>query len=178
MPQNLKTNSPPKKVIVAAFGTNRVLGKDNRLLWHLKKDLQRFKAATLGKPMIMGRKTYESIGFPLPGRTTIVVTRDPGFQVDSVLVAHTLDEAFLLAEKQAELMKTDEIIISGGMTIYNETIHKADILKLTLIDVAIEGDAYFPEFNWNDYHELERESYLKNTENEYSFSFISLEKKK
>lgn len=132
--------------IIAALGRNRVLGKDNRLLWHISEDLKRFKTLTLGHPCIMGRKTFESIfailGKPLPDRTNIVVTRDPQWKSDGVVVAHSVEDALAKAE---ELDKKEAFVI-GGAQIYEQALLSADRLYLTLIEDEKDGDAFFPEY--------------------------------
>ena len=140
-----------KKPIIAcvvAIGKNRELGKNGKLLWHIPDDLKRFKTLTLGHPIIMGRKTFESIvgylGTPLSDRTNIVVTRDKNWRYESVVVAHSLDEAF---ERAKEAPGSEEIHIGGGAEIYKEALPKIDKLYLTLIDAeAPDADTYFPEY--------------------------------
>ena len=143
----------PKIVIVVALGKNRELGRDEKLLWHIPDDLKRFKALTLGHPVIMGRKTFESIvtqlGKPLPGRTNIVVTRDPGYTrgleergYTDVKVAHSLDEAVAIAKAQ----NPKEIHIGGGAQLYTQALPLVNQLRLTLIDDSAEADTFFPEY--------------------------------
>ena len=134
-------------VIVAAMGQNtRVIGNNNQLLWHVPEDLKRFKTLTLGHPIIMGRKTFESIikilGKPLPGRTNIVVTRDPDYKYAGVKSVTSLEEAFQVAEKE----NPAEIHIGGGEEIYRQALPYVDRLHLTFFDDDKPGDAYFPEF--------------------------------
>jgi dihydrofolate reductase len=136
----------PRIAIVAAIGRdknlNRVLGKENKLLWHIPDDLKRFKALTIGHPIIFGRKTFESIGRPLPGRTNIVVTRDQSWTHEGVTVVHSLDEAIELANT----LDQEEIHIGGGGQLYQEVLPLVDKLYLTLIDDEKEGDAFFPPY--------------------------------
>lgn len=133
--------------IVAALGRNRVLGKDNRLLWHIPDDLKRFKQLTLAHPVIMGRKTFESIiaalGKPLPGRTNIVVTRDIAWTHDGVITAASIEDAI---EKAKAAPGADEIIIGGGGEIYRQALPLVDKLHLTLVEDDKEGDSYFAEY--------------------------------
>ncbi len=143
----------PAIVLVAALARNRVIGVDGDLPWRLPDDLKRFKAITLGKPMIMGRKTFESIGRALPGRRTIVVTRDPAWTAEGVETAGSLDEALSVAASGA----TDEIVIAGGGEIYAQALPRADRLRLTLVDLAPEGDARFPEVDPAEWREIARE---------------------
>jgi len=136
--------------LIAAMSRNRVIGKDGQLPWHLPGDLAFFKKMTRGKPIIMGRKTCESLGRPLPGRKNIVLTRDPGFVADGfVLVADP--EAALAAATPAE-----EVMICGGSSIYALFLPRADRLILTLVDAEVEGDTFFPEFDQTDWREVER----------------------
>ena len=132
--------------IVAALGRDRVLGKDNQLLWHIPHDLKRFKQLTLGHPVVMGRKTFESIvsslGKPLPGRTNIVVTRGPWVH-DGALTAASIEDAI---EKAKAAPGKEEIIIIGGGEIYRQALPFVDKLYLTIIDDAKEGDSFFPEY--------------------------------
>ncbi len=143
----------PKIVIVVALGKNRELGRDEKLLWHIPDDLKRFKALTLGHPIIMGRKTFESIvqqlGKPLPGRTNIVVTRDPGYRQGAddrgfhdIVVAHSFDEAIA----RAKTLNPKEIHIGGGSQLYKLALPYTDRLHLTLIDDSAEADTFFPEY--------------------------------
>ncbi len=143
----------PKIVIVVALGKNRELGRNEKLLWHIPDDLKRFKALTLGHPIIMGRKTFESIvqqlGKPLPGRTNIVVTRDPGYTrgcqergYTDVVVAHSLQEALSLAKN----LNPKEIHIGGGAQLYTQALPFVDRLHVTLIDDSAEADTFFPEY--------------------------------
>ncbi len=140
----------PQISIVVAIGRdkqhNHVIGTENQLLWRIKDDLKRFKELTMGHPVIMGRKTFESIvgslGKPLPGRTNIVVTRDPAYQYEGVIVAHSLEEAL----EKAKGIDETEIFIGGGTQIYQQALPYASKLYLTLIDDEKEGDAYFPPY--------------------------------
>lgn len=134
------TQHPPL-ALIAARARNGVIGLDNRMPWHLPEDLAYFKRVTLGKPVVMGRKTFESIGRPLPGRLNIVVTRNPGWQAAGVQVAHSLDAALALAAAAAP----EEIMLIGGAELYRQALPQADVLYLTEIDAEFAGDAFFPE---------------------------------
>jgi len=135
----------PRVSIIAAIGKNRVLGKGNELLWHIPEDLKRFKALTLGHPVIIGRKTFDSIvailGKPLPGRTNIVVTRDPSWRYEGAIAVGSIEEGL---EKAREIDQ-EEIFIGGGAQIYEQGLKYVDKLYLTLIEDDKEGDCYFPE---------------------------------
>jgi len=128
----------PRIAVIAAMAINRVIGIENRLPWHLPEDLKHFKALTLGHHIVMGRKTYESIGRPLPGRTTVIVTRDPGYRVEGCLTAHSIDEAIVLSAAD------DEVFFVGGAELYAQVLSRADRLYLTEIQIEVAGDAHFP----------------------------------
>jgi dihydrofolate reductase len=164
-------------VIVAAVARNGVIGGDNRLLWRLSSDLRRFKAVTLGKPMIMGRKTFQSIGKPLPGRETIVVTRDAGFSADGVHIAGSLEEGLALAEKRAQAMGAEEIIIAGGGDIYAQTMPLADKLIVTEVALAPAGDATFPPVDPAIWREKSRETPPRTERDEAPFTFLVYERR-
>lgn len=145
----------PKIVIVAAVARNHVIGSEGDLPWRLPADMKRFKAITLGKPMVMGRKTFESIGRPLPGRRTIVVTRDRSWTAEGVEVAPSLDAALALAAAG----DPEEIVVAGGGEIYAQAIGRADRMRLTWVDAAPEGDARFPDFVASEWRETSRETH-------------------
>ena len=130
--------------MIAAIGENYVIGADDQIPWRLPTDFAHFKRTTLGKPLIMGRKTFESIGKPLPGRTNIVVTRQPGYTPEGVLVCHSLTEALERAQAIAAKDGVDEVMIGGGAQIYLEAMSLADRLYVTHVATAPEGDAKFP----------------------------------
>lgn len=142
-------------VLVAAVARNRVIGSGGGMPWHLPADLRRFKAITIGKPMVMGRKTFEAIGRPLPGRRTVVVTRDPDWSADGVEVAGDLESALELAARGG----SDEIVVAGGGEIYAQAMGRADRLRLTWIEADPEGDAHFPELDPTVWREVAREAY-------------------
>lgn len=149
--------------MIAAQANNRVIGVDNTLPWHVPADFAFFKATTMGKPMVMGRKTFDSIGKALPGRTTIVVTRDVNWQAEGVLVELSLEAAVARAQAIAERDNLDEIMVVGGASLYAAMLDQADRIYLTDIHVTVDnGDAYFPELaatDWqmvhSEYHEAE-----------------------
>ncbi|PCI59695.1 MAG: type 3 dihydrofolate reductase [Kordiimonadales bacterium] len=139
--------------MIVAMTKNRVIGLDNQMPWHLPADLKYFKATTLGKPIIMGRKTFESIGRPLPGRQNIVITRNTGWAADGVDVADSIDVAIALAGD------VEEVMITGGSQIYGQAMPRANRLFITEIDLELEGDTYFPEFDVRDWEETRREPF-------------------
>ena len=165
-----------KLALIAAYAQNRVVGIDNKLPWHLPEDLKYFKRCTSGKAIIMGRKTFESIGRPLPNRTNIVISRNPEFNMDGVKVVSTLDEAIELAKAVNEINGIDEIMVIGGATIYELTLPLADRLYLTHVHANVEGDAYFPEVDFSSWHEVERADYSASETNPYDYSFVVYEK--
>ncbi len=164
-------------VLVAAVARNGVIGADNRLLWRLSSDLQRFKTLTLGKPLVMGRKTFKSIGRPLPGRETIVVTRDQNFSAKGVAVAHDLAAALSLAQSRAMAMRADAVVIAGGGELYAQTIALADRLAITEVALAPEGDAVFPRIDPTLWREVRRESGARGPKDEADFWFVEYERR-
>lgn len=142
--------------MIAALSSNRVIGVDNRLPWYLPEDLKFFKRMTQGKPLVMGRKTFQSIGKPLPGRLNIVVTRDVDFAHPGIRVCHDLASALDLAEQQARIDGAEEIMVMGGGEIYRQALPWASRLYLTEVDLSLEGDAYFPELSEADWEEAQR----------------------
>ena len=160
-------------VIVAALGSNRVIGRDNGLPWRLGSDLRHFKALTLGKPVIMGRKTFESIGKPLPGRVTIVVTRDPVFAAEGVEIAYSLSDAIARAESVAETLGADEIIVAGGAEIYAQAMPLAARLEITEVDAAPTGDAVFPPIETSAWCEICRDAHQPSDRDDHAFTFVT-----
>ncbi len=156
--------------LIAAMADNGVIGRNNRLPWRLSADLQRFKALTMGKPIVMGRKTWESIGRPLPGRTNIVVTRDVGYRAEGCVVVHSIDQALEVAAG------SDEVMVIGGANLYRQLLDRADRLYLTQVRADVEGDAWFPDFDRAQWREVERESHSRDEKNEYDYAFVTLER--
>ncbi len=156
-----------KITMIAALAKNNVVGKDNQMPWHLPADLKHFKQCTMGKPIIMGRKTYESIGKPLPGRLNIVLTRDTQFTAPGCELVHSPNDALALAAPEHE-----EIIIMGGPSIYELFMPQADRMILTFIDADCEGDAFFPTWNAAEWQEVSRESHQADEKNAYAYSFV------
>jgi len=137
--------------IIVAMAKNRTIGANNTLPWRISADLQHFKKLTMGHHMIMGRKTFDSIGKPLPGRTTVVVSRDHGLKIEGCIVAHSLHEAM------ANCAADSEIFVVGGADIYAQVLNLADVLYVTEIQQDVVGDARFPEFNKSEWVEVSRE---------------------
>lgn len=163
--------------MIWAMAENRVIGRNNKLPWHLPNDLKYFKQLTTGKPVIMGRKTYDSIGKPLPNRVNIVVTRDGNFQADGIKVVHDLPSAIELADAECLISGADEVIIMGGAEIYKLGLPYADRLYITFVHSEVEGDAYFPEFDLSAYEEMGRERFDADGPNPYDYSFCIFDKK-
>lgn len=161
-------------VILAAVARNRVIGRDNDMPWRLSSDLKRFKEVTMGKPLIVGRRNHAAIGRALPGRETIVLTRDRTFRDGGVHVAHDLKDALGLAEALAEEMGADEIISAGGGEIYALTLPLAQRMRLTEIDAEPEGDVLFPEYNPAEWRETFREAHPAGGRDDHAFVFRDL----
>lgn len=159
-----------KLSIIVAMDRNRVIGKDDTLPWHISADLQNFKKITMGKPIIMGRKTHESIGRPLPGRENIILTRDTAYQATGCTILHSLEEIF------EHCKDVDEVMITGGSEIYKHTLEQASRLYLTEVHTEVEGDTLFPEFDRNQWKEVSREEFKADEKNEFDYSFLVLER--
>ena len=155
--------------LVVAMAKNRIIGRNNALPWRLSADLKRFRRITMGHPIIMGRKTYQSIGRPLDGRKNIVISRNREFRPEGVTVAGSIDEALSSAND-------DEIMIIGGADIYAQTLERSDRIHLTLIHQDFDGDAYFPELDESAWKETAREDVDPGVDAEFGYSFITLER--
>ncbi|WP_027857461.1 type 3 dihydrofolate reductase [Marinobacterium jannaschii] len=165
-----------KLAIIVAQAENRVIGINNKLPWHLSEDLRYFKQVTMAKPIIMGRKTYESIGRPLPGRTNIVISRNPAFSAAGIKVVSGLDEAIELAEAQCVVDGAAEAMVIGGSQIYQQALARADRLYLTQVHAEVKGDAWFPEFDRQQWQEVGRQDFPAQEPNPYPYSFIVLDR--
>ena len=159
----------PKLSIIVAMSSNRVIGVNNSLPWHLSEDLKHFKTLTTGHTIIMGRKTYESIGKPLPNRRNIVISRNLNAFYGGIEVVHSLEDAFSTSSND------DEVFIIGGSNIYEQSLHLAEHLYITEIKKAFEGDAFFPEIDKSLWTESKRETHISSDGLE--FSFVRLQKK-
>jgi dihydrofolate reductase len=162
--------------LIAAVARNGAIGARAALPWRLSSDLKRFKALTMGKPVIMGRKTFQSIGRALPGRATIVVTRDERFAAEGVDVARDVEAALRLAEAKARAAGVDEIIVAGGGEIYAQTIARAGRLYVTEVALAPEGDAFFPPIDPTLWREVSREAGARGPRDEADFAFVEYER--
>ncbi|HHQ4711328.1 type 3 dihydrofolate reductase [Aeromonas veronii] len=153
--------------MIAAMAHDRVIGKDNQMPWHLPADLAHFKRVTLGKPVLMGRKTFESIGRPLPGRRNLVISRNPDYQAEGIEVVGSVEAALaLLAGSSVE-----ELMVIGGGHLYAEMLPNADCLYLTRIDLAVEGDTRFPAFDDGQWQRVDCESHPADEKNPHPYSF-------
>ena len=168
----------PKLVAVVARTRNGVIGVDNGLPWRLSSDLKRFKALTMGKPMIMGRRTWESIGVPLPGRASIVVTRNPHFAAAGVHVAHSPGEELATARRLAAEMGADEIVIAGGEDIFRVFLDETDVIELTEVALNAAGDAHFPPLDPADWRETARETPPRGPKDEADFTYVTLARRR
>ena len=137
--------------LIVAVSRNGAIGLNNQLPWYLPEDLKYFKSVTMGKPLIMGRKTFDSIGRPLPGRANIVLTRDSRWTSDGVEVVQSVEQALVAGEIACEAADVDEIMVIGGEQIYRMTIDLADRIYLTQVDTDVEGDAFFPDIDLNNW---------------------------
>jgi dihydrofolate reductase len=162
--------------LIWAMARNGVIGRDNKLPWYLPEDLKYFKRVTTGKPVIMGRKTYDSIGRPLPNRTNIVITRDPGLTLPGVKVVTSLEDALELARAESVISDVDEVIVMGGAEIYAQALPHADRLYVTLVHAKVDGDAVFPPIDLGNYQELAREDFSAEGPNPYDYSFVVYER--
>ena len=159
--------------ILVAFDENRVIGKNNTLIWHLPADLKRFKALTTGHVIIMGRKTFESIGKPLPNRTTIVISRQADLQLEGAIITHSVEEAIL----KAKSLTREDIFIVGGAEIYALSLPLADQILVTQLHDIFEGDAFFPEIPLDSWEVIERERGVTDEQNAYQYSYLTYSRK-
>lgn len=156
--------------IIAAMAKNRVIGVRNELPWRLPADMRRFRQITMGHPVLMGRKTHESIGKPLPGRENIVLSRNSGYSAESCVVVHDVDAAIARCAADAEVM------IIGGASFYAQVLPRAARMYLTYVHHDFEGDQYFPAFDECEWRESAREDFAADETNPYSFSFVTLDR--
>lgn len=155
---------------IVAMSENRVIGNDKQLPWHLPADLAHFKEITMGKPIIMGRHTHESIGRPLPGRCNVVITRDPEFRAPGCVVVYSLSSAL------EAVAYSDEVFVIGGASLYEHMLPRVQRIYLTIIHKQFKGDTYFPEFDMSEWNEVKREDCQPDENNPYAYSFLTLEK--
>jgi dihydrofolate reductase len=170
------TEAAPRRiaiVLLAAVADNGVIGRDNALPFHQSSDLKRFKALTMGKPVVMGRKTYLSIGKPLPGRTNIVVTRDGSFQAPGVVVAPSVEAALSVARGDALRRGADEIVVIGGTEIFVQTMPLADRLEITHVHMRPAGDVYFPAIDTARWRETARNEHSAGAKDDAPFAYVT-----
>jgi dihydrofolate reductase len=158
--------------IIVAVAENNVIGKDNGLIWKLPRDMKHFKETTTGHYIIMGRKTFESNGRPLPNRTNVIITRDEKYKAEGCVVVHSLEDAIKEAKNE------QEAFIIGGGVIYDLSMPLVDRIYLTKIHHAFEGDTFFPELNMDDWNITEKRDFEPDEKNEYPFTILTLDKKK
>lgn len=158
--------------IIVAMDRSRGIAKDNRIPWHLSSDLKMFRSLTMGHHIVMGRVTYESIGRSLPGRTSIVVTRNLDYQIEDGFVTHSLQDALKLAEERGEI----ETYIIGGSQLYRQSIKLADVIHLTIVDTDAECDLFFPELNMEEWQETEYRQFNPDENNQFAFSYHKLQR--
>jgi len=156
--------------LIVAMSRNRTIGQGNALPWHLPADLKYFKRITLGKPIIMGRKTFESIGRPLPGRTNIIVTHELAYRANGCTVVHSIDEAISVAQAH------EEVMVIGGATLFEQILPRAERIYLTEIDEEFAGDTFFPELEQCTWREIQREHHVPDEQNTHAYSFVVLER--
>ena len=157
--------------IIVAMSENRVIGRDNQLPWRLPADLKRLKSLTMGHYLLLGRRTFESIGRPLPGRRMVVITRQSDFSSPGIQVAHSLDGALDLAQGD------DEVFVGGGAGIYQEALTLADRIYLTVLHQEFDGDTLFPAYDSSDWHVTEKEDHGPDLRNPYHYTFLTLERR-
>lgn len=159
-----------KVAIIVATDEQGLIGRENDLPWRLSADLQYFRRVTMGKPIVMGRHTHESIGRPLPGRRNIVVTSQPDYQAEGCEVVHSVDEALALCEQD------EEVMIMGGASLYQQTLAVADKLYLTRVHATLPGDTWFPDWSEQEWRLSSQEHHQADAKNEYDYSFIEYER--
>ena len=156
--------------IIVAMDEQGTIGRDNQLPWHLSADLRQLKATTMGKPIIMGRRTYESIGRPLPGRDNIVITRNPAYTAPGCRVFNDVEAA--LSHCQSE----PEAVVMGGEEIFRQLLDRTDRIYLTLVHTTVPGDTFFPALQMSEWREVSRERHGADADNDFDYSFVRLER--
>jgi dihydrofolate reductase len=170
--------SQAKIVLVVAVAQNGVIGRDGDLPWRLPSDLKRFKQLTLGKPVVMGRKTWDSIGRPLPGRPNIVVTRDASFAAPGATVVSSLDEGLAVAQREAEALGVDEVCVIGGGQIYAQVFDRADILHVTRVEADVAGDTRFPAIDPAVFEKIADEPIPQGEKDSHAMHFATWRRRK
>ena len=162
--------------LICAMDENMVIGVNNNLPWHLPEDLKYFKRTTMGNSIIMGRKTFESIGRPLPGRTNIIVTRNPDYEVENARTVGSITDAIELAENTAFIDGSTEAFVIGGAELYKEALPLVNRMHLTMVHAEVDGDAWFPDFDVSQWHEISNEYFEADEENPYDYSICVYER--
>ncbi len=161
--------------LIAAMGKNRVIGNKGKLPWHMPADMKYYKDKTKGKTIIMGRKTFESMGkMPLPNRANIIITHNEDFKAEGAVVVHSAEEALKEAEK---INPNQELMVIGGSEIYKEFLPRANRIYLTIIEGEFKGDAFFPEYDITEWKEVSYEEHERDAKNPYDYRFVVLERK-
>ena len=180
MSTELKARGPASRkieiILLAAVAENGVIGRDNALPWRLKSDLQRFRRISMGKPVLMGRKTYESIGKPLTGRTNIVVSRQRDFAAPGIVAAGNIDASLEVARGDALRRAADTIVVIGGTEVFVQTLPLADRLEITIVHAAPEGDTFFPTIDPHAWREAERNSHPPGPHDDAAFTYVTYER--
>ena len=166
-----------KLSLICAMDENMVIGKNNSLPWHLPEDLQYFKRTTMGRCIIMGRKTFESIGRPLPGRTNIIVTRRREYEVENARVVDCLTDAIELAETVSFIDASDEAFVIGGAELYKHALPFVDRMHLTIVHAEVDGDTFFPDFDVEEWEEVSKENFAADEANPYDYSICVFERR-
>lgn len=167
--------TPLRLSLLVAMAKNRVIGRNNQLPWHLSADLKHFKFLTMGQTIVMGRKTFESIGKPLPGRANIIITRQTGYEVPGATVVNSLEDALLICEETS--VGNSENFIIGGEKLYRQTLKLCQRIYITEIQRDFEGDVYFPEFDLIDWEETQRDKHISDSDDRLEFHFVVLDRK-
>jgi dihydrofolate reductase len=170
-------NSQPKIVFHFAVADNGVIGKDNDMPWHVSSDLKRFKALTMGKPLLMGRRTFESIGRPLPGRTNVVITRDATFSAEGIMIASSIEDAMELCEKDAEDKGVEEIAVIGGGSIYKALWERAEKLYVTHVHAKPDGDTFVPDIDEQIWVQISKEPTVQGERDSAPMTFAIYERR-
>lgn len=157
--------------LIVAMDEQGIIGRDNELPWRLSSDLRHVRATTMGKPIIMGRRTHESIGRPLPGRENIIITRNNDYESEGCTVLTTIDDALVHCRNH------EEVIIMGGAELYQQTLSRVSRIYLTEVHARVKGDAYFPKYNGEEWREITREDFRADDNNEFDYSFVVLERR-
>lgn len=166
---------PLRLSLLVAMAKNRVIGRNNQLPWHLAADLKHFKFLTMGQTIVMGRKTYESIGRPLPGRANIIITRQTGYEVPGATVVNSLEDALLICEETGTV--NSENFIIGGEKLYRQTLKICQRMYITEIQRDFDGDVFFPEFDRGDWVETQRDKHISDDDSRLEYHFVILDRK-